>query len=211
MSDAKVKVSINDNTVELEGSEAFVEKHWEEVKSLLNEIQPEVQNKSRTNGKKSISRKKSNIKKTNTASKNTVEEKIEIKKDLQTLATKCNISLDELKETIAVHGNVIEIVKRTKIKEKEKHILCSLIILTAYRILAEKEWISSSTLKKCLDRSAVGDIIHLPRSLGNTPLINSTGTKKGRQYMVIGKGMDLAFEFIHKLAKNEEIKDPKLK
>ena len=37
LSNTRIKVNMNEGTVELEGTEFFVEKHWEEIKSFMNE------------------------------------------------------------------------------------------------------------------------------------------------------------------------------
>ena len=37
LSNTRIKVNMNEGTVELEGTESFVEKHWEEIKSFMNE------------------------------------------------------------------------------------------------------------------------------------------------------------------------------
>lgn len=44
MGDTKVRINLHDGTIEIEGSQEFVEKHWEELKSFLKK--PEIQIKS---------------------------------------------------------------------------------------------------------------------------------------------------------------------
>lgn len=60
MSDTKIKISFSDGTtVELEGSEQFVERHWEELKPNLHDIQkPSKTAKTQTKERKPSKEKK---------------------------------------------------------------------------------------------------------------------------------------------------------
>jgi len=62
LSEAKVKINLNDGTIELEGSESFVEKHWNEIKSLI-EKQPQGTLKKANSGKKNIKKRNASGKK----------------------------------------------------------------------------------------------------------------------------------------------------
>ncbi len=139
-------------------------------------------------------------------SKNNSED-IELKTDFEEIVSKSNITAGEFKETISIHENIIEILKRRKEKENKKHVIFSIVILTIYRVLSEREWMKASLLKKSLDKSGVGDLNHLPRSLKKTSLIVGTGSSSSKKYMVTGKGMDLGFEYIRKLSKDQEMEE----
>ncbi|MCH8914948.1 MAG: hypothetical protein IIA82_03770 [Thaumarchaeota archaeon] len=127
----------------------------------------------------------------------------EMKNKPSEFAKKCNISEDELFETISIKKDIIQIVKKLKLKETEKHIQFGLCILTSYKILYEIEWLPTTRFRKCLDDSGVGDLGHIFRSLSSTSLIINRGTKTGKEYKVTGKGIDTACEYICKLAKGE--------
>lgn len=43
MGDTRITINLREGTFELEGSESFVEKHWSEFKSLLNNPLPPIQ------------------------------------------------------------------------------------------------------------------------------------------------------------------------
>ena len=129
----------------------------------------------------------------------------EQKKELDELAKKCGISKDELSEVITIRNNIVQIIKRPSIQEKQKHVLFSLCILTAYKVLYEIEWLSSITLRKSLDESGVGDLTHSSEGISETPLIVDRGSKKAKEYKITGKGMDKAFSIIKKLSGDESI------
>jgi len=127
----------------------------------------------------------------------------EMKNDLSEFAKKCKISEDELSETITIKKDIIQIVKKPKLKEKEKQVQFTLCILAAYKILYEIDWLPAAKLKKCLDDSGVGDLGHLFRSISATSLIVDSGSKSGKEYKITGKGVDTACEYICKLVKGE--------
>ena len=128
-----------------------------------------------------------------------------MKNELSEFTKKCKISEDELSEIISIKNDIIQIVKKPKLKEKEKHVQFTLCILAGYKILYEIEWLPTARLGKCLDDSGVGDLGHLFRSLSATPLIVNRGSKGGKEYKITGKGVDTACEYICKLAKGEFI------
>jgi len=158
-------------------------------------------------------KKKNDKSKSNSKSKHSKRKKmssatqviLEQKNELSELAKKCSISTESLSEIITIKNNIIQIIKRPKIQERQKHVLFSLCILTAYKILYDIEWISSVILRKALDESGVGDLGHASEALFETPLIANRGTKKATEYKISGKGVDTAIEIIKKLAKDEPI------
>lgn len=129
------------------------------------------------------------------------------KHDLEELTSKCKISGEKIKETVAIKNNIVEILKRITAQEKFKQMVFSLIILAIYKMIYEIEWIPASYLRRCLDSSGVGDLNHLYRNLPNTSLIVNSGAKKGTEYKITGKGMDVAFEYLEKLANGENINE----
>ena len=127
----------------------------------------------------------------------------EMKNELSEFAQKCKISEEVLLEIISIKNNFIQIVKKPKLKEKEKQVRFSLFILAGYKILYEIEWLPTKRLRKCLDDSGVGDLGHLFRGLSATSLIIDRGAKGGKEYKITGKGIDTACEYICELAKGE--------
>ena len=127
------------------------------------------------------------------------------KNDFDELSKNCGISTDELSEVLTIKNNTIQIIKRPKIKESEKHVLFSICILGCYKILYEIEWLPSTILKKCLDASAVGDINHYAEAVAKESNILPRGDGKGREYKITGKGLDKAYDLIKKLSKDESI------
>ena len=123
------------------------------------------------------------------------------------MSEKCKISVEELSEVITIKNNIIQIIKRSEIKEKEKHLLFSLCILTAYKILYEIEWVSSVILRKSLDDSRVGDLKHSAEEIAKSSLIGNRGARRHKEYKISGKGIDMACDIIKKLSKDESIVD----
>jgi len=139
--------------------------------------------------------------------KSSSKSKLELEKkhEIKEITSKCKISESDFNETITIKNNIVEIVKRIEVKENVKHVAYGSIILTVYSVLYELEWVPSGLLKKCLDMSGVGDLGHLSRSIKKTSLIMDRGEVTGTEYKVTGKGMDVAFDYISKLSKDEKI------
>ncbi len=159
---------------------------------------------SKTNTSAGVGRRKPSTKHD---SINATQMKIEISNDLEELASKCKISEEQLRETISTKKNLIEVVKRLEGDEKFKHKIYSLCILTTYRILAGVEWLPSSYLVKSLDLCGAGDLKHLYRSLTDTTLIVASGKRRGMEYKITGKGLDMTYNIIHNLAKGEKLNE----
>ena len=150
---------------------------------------------------------KSNRKAKSTKRKSVKPQQVEFnqKNELEELAKKCGITAEALSEVITIKDNTIHIVKRPKIKETEKHVLFSTCILASYRVLYEIEWLSTNLLKRCLDESAVGDLGHYSEGLMGVSHILPRGDRRGKEYKITGKGLDIAFEIIKKLSNDESI------
>ncbi len=140
-----------------------------------------------------------------TKSVNHTQLELEQKNELEILSKKCNITTDALSEVITIKNNIINIVKRPNIKESEKHVLFTACILACYRILYEIEWLPTNLLKKCLDESAVGDLGHYAEAIVKTAYVLPRGAKKGKEYKITGKGLEIAYEIIKKLSRDEPI------
>lgn len=153
------------------------------------------------------SKAKSKVKSKSTGKKgiNPILSKLEQKNELDELSKKCGITTDALSEVITIKNNIIQIIKRPKIKESEKHVLFTACILACYRILYEIEWLSTNLLKKCLDDSAVGDLGHYAEDIAKESFILPRGEKRGKEYKITGKGLDMAYEVIKKLSKDEPL------
>lgn len=175
----------------------------EGFKIILSSLIGEVTSTMKKKGKSKSNSKSKHSKRTKTPSATTVI--LKQKNELSDLAKKCNISVDTLSEVITIKNNIVQIIKRPNLKEKQKHLFFSLCILTAYKILYEIEWLSSSILRKSLDESAVGDLGHSAEALSTTPLIANRGSRIHTEYKITGKGVDTAIEIIKKLAKDEPI------
>ena len=174
----------------------------EAFKIILSSLIGEVTSTMKKKGKSKSNSKSKHSKRKKTLSRPVI---LEQKNELSELAQKCSISTESLSEIITIKNNIIQIIKRPKIQEKQKHVLFSLCIITAYKILYEIEWLSSVILRKALDESRVGDLGHSSEAMIETPLIVNRGTKKAKEYKITGKGVDTAIEIIKKLSKDEPI------
>ena len=175
----------------------------EGFKIILSSLIGEVTSTKKKKGKSKSNSKSKHSKRKKTSS--TTQVILKQKNELSELAKKCSLSTESLSEIITIKNNIIQIIKRPKIQEKQKHALFSLCILTAYKILYDIEWLSSVILRKALDESGVGDLSNSSEALVETPLIVDRGTKKAKEYKITGKGVDTAIEIIKKLAKDEPI------
>ena len=196
VNDFKEKVKIAKETVEGEEEPYKTEGYKIILSHLLN-------TKNKLQSYKKIGKSKKRKQSVSSKTKITFEQK----HDLEELTSKCKISEEKIKETIAIKNDIIEILKRITAQEKFKQMVFSMIILATYRVIFEIEWLPASYLRKCLDSSGVGDLNHLYRNLPSTSLIVNSGAKKGTEYKITGKGMDLAFEYIKKLADGENINE----
>ena len=157
------------------------------------------------NGGSINSKTKDKTKDKSTKKSKSKQSMLEQKNEVFELSKKCNISTDELSEVITIKNDYIHITKRQKIKEVQKHLLFSACILASYKILYEMEWLPADLLKKCLDRSGVGDLDHFSKALANSSFILLRGERRGKKYKITGKGLDYACDIIKKLSRDESI------
>lgn len=135
---------------------------------------------------------------------------IEIKNDINDLASKCNISKEKFSETISIKNEIVEILKKIQGSNAFKQLIFSQCILATYRILCEVEWVPVSFLRKSLEMSGVGSISNLaPNLSGHSNLIVDRGAFFGTEYKVTGEGLHSAYKIIEKLTKGEKLDESK--
>ena len=128
----------------------------------------------------------------------------DLEKGTSDLAKACNISAKEVDDVISIKKDYMQIIAPVQGSEPEKQLKVSLCILITNEIILKEDWISSAFLVKSLDKSGVGDLPNLGRTLKrNSKLIRSRGTRPYKEYKIIGSGRLMALDFVKKLAKGE--------
>ena len=126
------------------------------------------------------------------------------------LAKNCNISMNELKNVISIEGDKIELLLRDKAfgdTEIKQRINASQVILIAYEIIFETEWIKSSTLLPCLKNAKIMDPHkNLSHQLPNQTDLFRKKPNANEYKLTSPQGQNSAYEIIGKLAKGEKIK-----
>ena len=130
-----------------------------------------------------------------------------IKEKEAELASKCNLTIDELEQVIFIKDNAIEIISPISGSDARKHVIVTQCLLAAYQIIFGQEWVSSQTIIDCLRSMGVRDVTNLSLTLRKYPdLVIGRGTRGHKEYrLTSGQGRISAFNVIYKLAKRREI------
>lgn len=135
----------------------------------------------------------------------TMTKNLDVKK--AELATKCNITVDELDNAISIKNNIVEIIAPLTVlnTDAQKHLVVTQCVLAVYEIVLGQEWVSSSQLSECLRSVGMRDLANLAQNLRTEKdLFRYEGIKRNTRYrLTSGEGRKSAFNTIHKLAKGE--------
>lgn len=121
----------------------------------------------------------------------TLEEKI------NNFATKCNLSVDQLKSIYDLREDKPVFVWSLQGKQAEKQVLISRYLLAAYDEIYVKEWVSLYQVMKDHGISSLGN---LSNNLKKQPAIfNLRGQGKAREYKLVDAAKRDTFQMIHDL------------
>jgi len=124
----------------------------------------------------------------------------------ETLATKCNLSVKEIKDIFEIKNAGIEIIAPIKGSDAQKHIKITLCILAASEIILGKEWTLTSVIVEALRSAGVKDLANFSSTLKKHPeKIRMKGVKKFKEYKLTStEGKSAAFELIRKIAQGDD-------
>lgn len=122
------------------------------------------------------------------------------------LASKCNLTINELEQVIFIKDDIIEIIAPISGSDARKHIIVTQCLLIAYQTIFGQEWISSQKIIECLRSMGVRDVTNLSLTLRKySDLVIGQGTRGHKEYkLTSGQGRISAFNIMYKLAKREE-------
>jgi hypothetical protein len=155
--------------------------------------------------KKSLSSTKSSS--TKTKNKKVTEELTIVDNQneaMSSLADELGIELDQLKDTISINGNKIEIISSIiDASAKQKMIKAALVVLLLSEKLYNSEWVSASIITEKLRETGIHDpgknlSTHLKNESG---LFRFRGNNVNREYkLTTTNGRKKAFEILKELA-----------
>ena len=132
---------------------------------------------------------------------NQSNEEMDVDVSMNELAKYCKISVDKLDDVVNLKDDYVQIISPIAGKEAEKQVKTSMCVLILNEIVLKRKWTPSVFLSKSLDKSGVGDLVHLSRTLKkNSNIIRSKGLARGTEYKLLGPGRIKAFDLIKQLA-----------
>ena len=131
-------------------------------------------------------------------------ENVDLEAGKQKLAKNCKISMESLDDIIDFRDNVVQVISPLPKLVKQAEITVAKICLAYHKIVFDKNWVDSSTVKKSIEKSGVSSAHNLSRNILEDGMsFRKRGARKNAEYKLTSGGLEHAFQTINNMASDE--------